>query len=83
MADERPVRVEETALPGVGVRYDFLPETGARIGVVVHAEGDRELVVYDRVDADACSLLLRLTDDDARTLAELLAGARHEERRGR
>lgn len=33
--------VEETMLPGVGVRYDFLTEGGKRIGVISHFSGRR------------------------------------------
>lgn len=68
--------VTETKLPGVGVRHEFTTAKGQRIGVLSLRGGRRELVAYDRDDADACSSLLQLDADDAQTLAELL-GAIH------
>ncbi|MDH5334233.1 MAG: cation:proton antiporter regulatory subunit [Thermoleophilia bacterium] len=72
-------RVEETRLPGVGVRYAFATETGQRLGVIVHRDGHRELLVYDRRDPDACAAALGL-DEDARTLVDLLGGSEVTER---
>jgi TrkA domain protein len=68
--------VEETRLPGVGVRYDFKTSGGDRIGVIAHASGHRDLLVYDEDDPDACSEVVRLDEDDSATLADLL-GASH------
>ncbi len=67
--------VRETKLPGVGVRHDFTTDDGIPIGVLVHRDGRRELLVYDRDDPDACTSVLHLTDQDTRTLAELLGAA--------
>ena len=66
--------VEETVLPGVGIRYDFTTAGGARLGVIHRRIGRRELLVYDRDDPDTCRDLVRLEEDDSRTLAELLGG---------
>ncbi len=68
-------RVEETQLPGVGVRHEFATEAGERVGVVVHRDGRREILVYDRADPDVCTTLLGLSTDDTRTLAELLGAS--------
>jgi TrkA domain protein len=75
--------IGETALPGIGTRFDFVTEAGDRIGVVVHLDGRRELLVYDREDPDACRGLLRLGERDARTLAQLLGGPELEARQPR
>lgn len=72
--------VEETALPGVGVRYEFLTEAGERVGMIVHRTGRRELLVYDRDDPDSCRAVLRLGDDDAHILVDLLGGSAVAER---
>ncbi|MEX2627886.1 MAG: cation:proton antiporter regulatory subunit [Ilumatobacteraceae bacterium] len=64
--------VKETHLPGVGVRHDFAAADGTQLGVLVRKDGRRELLVYDRDDPDSCSELMRLSSDDAHTLAELL-----------
>jgi K+:H+ antiporter subunit KhtT len=68
--------VQETQLPGVGIRYDFVTGEGQRVGVLVHRSGRRELLLYDREDPDSCSAVVRLELDDTRTLTDLL-GASH------
>ena len=67
--------VSETQLPGVGVRHEFETESGERVGVVVHRDGRRELLVYGTDDPDACRSLLELTANDTRTVAELLGAS--------
>jgi TrkA domain protein len=66
--------INETPLPGVGVRYDFTTRSGRQIGVVSHLSGRRDLVVYDRDDPDTCREMLRLTEEEAEGLAEMLGG---------
>ena len=68
--------VTEIRLPGVGVRHEYTTAGGERVGVVSHRSGRREIVVYDRDDPDSCRAILRLSPEDAHTLAELL-GAPH------
>lgn len=71
--------VQETQLPGVGVRHEFDAENGQRIGVIVYRDGRREVVVYRRDDPDACSTVLDLTASSARTIAELLGASQVSE----
>jgi TrkA domain protein len=71
--------VQQTDLPGVGVRYDFVTASGERVGVLVHRSGRRELLVYRRDDPDECRTLLDLDGSDARTLVELLGASRVSE----
>lgn len=66
------VQVEETALPGVGLRHDFLTSSGRRVGVVSHRSGRRDLVIYDVADPDACSEVVPLTIEEADALAEIV-----------
>ncbi|HEX6229921.1 MAG TPA: cation:proton antiporter regulatory subunit [Solirubrobacterales bacterium] len=68
--------VDETRLPGVGIRHDFLTEEGRRIGVISHFTGRRSLLLYDSHDPDSCRDTVELSEDDLRTLADLL-GASH------
>jgi TrkA domain protein len=72
--------VEETRLPGIGVRYEFTTTAGDRIGVIHHRSGRRELVLYDRGDPDTCRAVLPLAEDDAHSLVELLGGSEVVER---
>ncbi|MGA9277389.1 cation:proton antiporter regulatory subunit [Ilumatobacter sp.] len=64
--------VRETRLPGVGVKHDFTTDDGRDVGVLVHRDGRRDIVVYDRDDPDTCSMQVMMNAADARTLAELL-----------
>ena len=64
--------VEETELPGVGTKFDFATELGERVGVLVHRGGDREVLHYSKADPDACSVAMRLTEDEAGVMARLL-----------
>lgn len=70
------VRVERTALPGIGVRHDILTATGRRIGVVSRRGGGRrDLVVADLDDPDEASAQVTLTDEESDILAELLGSS--------
>lgn len=64
--------IEETPLPGVGVRYDFTTEQGNRLGIVVHDSGERELLICDAADPDAARTL-PLAQRDLVRLREVLA----------
>jgi TrkA domain protein len=68
-------KIEETQLPGVGLRHDFLTRAGARVGVISHRTGRRELLIYSGDDPDACSEVLRLDEDEGHALADLLGGS--------
>jgi TrkA domain protein len=68
--------IREVKLPGLGVRYEFITQEGKRVGVVSHRSGRKELYFPDPVDPDAFKRMLGLSDEDARTLAEILGGSR-------
>lgn len=68
-------RIEKTRLPGVGVRHDFTTSYGRRIGTLTLDSGERELVVFDERDPDECQMTLKLSEDDAWVLADLLGGS--------
>ena len=63
-------------MPGVGVRHDFVTGDGRTVGVLVHRDGRREILVYGADDPDTCTMALSLSADDARTMNELLGGSR-------
>jgi TrkA domain protein len=67
--------IEETPLPGVGVRHEFTTEDGDRVGVVHHRTGRRELFFCDAEDPDVVSHSLNLSDDDSHALSEALGGS--------
>jgi TrkA domain protein len=68
-------RIEKTRLPGIGVRHDFTTSFGTRVGMLTYDSGERELLVFDDRDPDEPHTTLRLSDDDAHALADLLGGA--------
>lgn len=68
--------IEETRLPGVGVRYAFTTDDGRRVSVLHHRTGHRELFVSPPDDPDRAEPVLDLDGDEARTLAELMGGSR-------
>jgi TrkA domain protein len=74
------VRIEETQLPGVGVRYEFLTEDGERIGVVHHRGGRREVFICRAGEPDTVALSLELSDDEAHTFGEMMGVATVAER---
>lgn len=68
--------VQETELPGLGVRYDFETRAGDRLAVLLRRTGRRELFLYAADDPDSCVASVRLEPDDSHTLVELLGAAR-------
>lgn len=77
---DRAMRVEETALPGIGVRHDIVTERGRRVGILSYRNGRRDLVVYDDEDPDTCVLSLPLAPEESNALAEILGAPRVVER---
>ena len=71
------VDVRRVTLPGVGVLHSFETADGAEVAVVAHRTGRSELVsrpVGSEDDDD--SVTVRLDEDEAHTLAEILGGTR-------
>jgi TrkA domain protein len=64
--------IEESLLPGVGVRHEFTTTNGERVSVITHRTGRREIAVYDTDDPDLCRSMLHLSVEDTLALAELL-----------
>lgn len=70
------IEIQETTLPGVGVRHEFSVEDGERVGVITHHSGQRDVLVYDKNDPDICRLSLRMTEQEAGQLGQLLGAAK-------
>jgi TrkA domain protein len=68
-------RIEETSLPGVGLRHEFTAEDGSRVGVIHHKTGRRELFVCPPEDPDAVLVNLSLSDEESHALADALGGS--------
>ncbi|HXH34975.1 MAG TPA: TrkA C-terminal domain-containing protein [Plantibacter sp.] len=70
------VDVRRVKLPGVGVLHTFVTDDGGKVGVIAHRSGHSDLITFaDHEDgADSGKVSLRLNEDEAHTLAELLGG---------
>lgn len=66
------MNVEQTPLPGIGVRKDLLTASGRRVGIVTQRDGQTELIVSRPDDPDTCMASIPLTSDEAATLGNLL-----------
>jgi TrkA domain protein len=77
------VDIEETRLPGIGLRHDFVTRQGRRIGVISQKNGSRELFMYDPEDPDTCRAVIDLTPEESEVVAELLGAPRVIERLAR
>ncbi|MET8160644.1 cation:proton antiporter regulatory subunit [Sphaerisporangium sp. NPDC005289] len=70
------MEIEQTALPGIGLKHEFTTQHGRRIAVVSHRSGRRDLVIYDRHDPDRACEAIQLNDEEADALVELLGAPR-------
>jgi TrkA domain protein len=67
----------EVTLPGIGRRYTLPAAEGARVVVVIHHSGRRDLYAFPAAAAvdHAPAASISLTDDQARRLGAVLGGA--------
>jgi TrkA domain protein len=72
------VDVKRVKLPGVGVLHTFVTDGGGKVGVITHRAGSSDLITFSDAEdgSKATKVALRLDDDEAHTLAELLGGTR-------
>lgn len=68
------MKVEETPLPGIGMRKDIVTASGRRIGTVTQRDGATELIVSREDDPDACVASIPLTAEEASALGNLIGG---------
>jgi TrkA domain protein len=74
------VDLEETLLPGVGVRYRLRTRSGEVLAIVLGRDGTAEVAVYDRRDPDRARGVLRLQPDEVDAVAEVLGAPRLTQR---
>lgn len=71
------VDVRRVTLPGVGVLHSFTTGDGSEVAVVAHRTGSSDLVSRPAGHAHGDgATTIRLEEDEAHTLAELLGGTR-------
>jgi TrkA domain protein len=64
--------LEETSLPGIGKRVEFVTEDGRRMGVVQHHSGRREMFLCPPSDPDTTEVAVTLSEDDAHSLVDAM-----------
>jgi TrkA domain protein len=69
------VDLQETRLPGIGIKYVLRLDGGARLTLIQHNDGLREIYYFARRGDDEPRAVIRLDDDEARSLGALLGGA--------
>jgi len=69
-----PLQMNETRLPGVGVKYALPLVGGGRLSVILHNDGKRELYYFAHAD-DEPRAVITLDDDEARQLGAVIGGA--------
>ncbi|MCU1569655.1 MAG: hypothetical protein JWR33_396 [Naasia sp.] len=76
--------VRRVKLPGVGVLHTFVTDDGGKVGVIAHRSGHSDLITFSDEDGGpgARKISLRLSEDEAHTLAELLGGTQITESLG-
>jgi K+:H+ antiporter subunit KhtT len=67
--------IEETRLPGIGTKFVLPLEAGARLTVILHNDGKRELYWFRRGREDDPTAVITLDDDEARQLGAVIGGA--------
>ena len=65
-------KIQETPLPGVGVRFEFETKAGERLGAINHRSGRVDLLIFSAADPDACARSIRMEAEDAETLADVM-----------
>ena len=70
-----PLDLQETRLPGVGVKYTLRLDDGGRIAVILHNDGKRELYWFRHAHDDEPRAVITLDDDEARQLGAVIGGA--------
>jgi TrkA domain protein len=70
-----PLDLKETRLPGVGVKFSLTTVKGARLTVIQHNDGTREVYVFPRPDDDEPRAVIKLLDEEARQFGAVVGGA--------
>src|ERR671922_2776773 len=70
-----PVDLQETRMPGVGVKYTLRLHDGGRIAVILHNDGTREVYWFRHAHDDEPRAVINLDDDEARQLGAVIGGA--------
>ena len=67
--------LRETRLPGIGVKYTCVTAHGARLTVILHNDGLRELYYFRHAGDEEPQTVIPLDDDEARQIGAVIGGA--------
>jgi TrkA domain protein len=67
--------LRETRLPGIGVKYTCVTAHGARLTVILHNDGLRELYYFRHAGDEEPQAVISLDDDEARQIGAVIGGA--------
>jgi K+:H+ antiporter subunit KhtT len=70
-----PVDLQETRLPGVGIKFSLRLAAGGRLSIIVHNDGKRELYWFRHQHDDEPRAVITLDDDESRQLGAVIGGA--------
>src|SRR6266516_1218634 len=70
-----PINLSESRLPGVGTKFTLQLDRGARLAVILHNDGTRELYYFPHPDDEEPTAVITLDDDEARQLGAVIGGA--------
>ena len=66
--------ISETALPGVGRKFQIETANGDRLVIVIHDDGTRELYYFTQKEPDRVAAVVTLADSEARQVAGIIGG---------
>jgi TrkA domain protein len=72
------MRVKTSDLPGIGRSYSIETAEGARIVIIIHNTGHREIYYFKDPDQDEPDISLPLNDEEARQISTILLGVDYQ-----
>ena len=72
------MKVKTCDLPGIGKSYSIETSEGARIVIVMHHSGYREIYYFKDPDQDEPDITLPLSDEEARQIGTILLGVDYQ-----
>jgi TrkA domain protein len=69
------MKIRETDLPGIGKKYVVLLKSGKELVIIIHNTGRREIYLMEDEEP---SCVIELTDEEAKELGFLVAGATYQ-----
>jgi TrkA domain protein len=72
------MKVKTTELLGIGKSYSVDTADGARIVVIIHHHGHREIYYFHDLDQDEPNFSFHLSDEEARQVGTLLLGVDYQ-----